>query len=259
VANVVNISTPRNVMSDEEFDRGYAELLRIYGDSGKEAPIRREQELARYFYSSGWTQEHLAERIGGSPAHVGKRVRFGQFLDFCSADQKSFLPTKTITEFGFRTLWQQTDAKGNDRQRFQAVLDLLAAKATLAASPKANPATDLAKDIATSSFADGKWHPVERLAETYGETKAIADAALDKVGKNKSYKCKLETKPVGNSYKFRLFRQHEAVSVTELVEKLRPLVKDLLEEGKKGPARISGMTVTVLANRLGKFLDEWCE
>jgi hypothetical protein len=92
-----------------------------------------EQELARFFYSSGWTQEHLAEKVGVNQKTISRRVLFGQFLDFRPAGLKSDSALKALSEASFRKFWDQTESAGkNDRQRFQAVLDLLAHDATLA-------------------------------------------------------------------------------------------------------------------------------
>jgi hypothetical protein len=192
----------------------------------------------------------LAKSEDKRPRWISYQVVFGRFLDFAvgSADPKSVFGQNMPKEFQFRTLYAQTDPSGNERQRFTAVLDLLA-------KPSAIVSRDLAKDIAAGQFADGKWHPLADLATAFDEDPKVVTGALEKLGKGS--KCKLETKAVGNSFKFRLFKQERPIAVEEIAEKLGPIVKDLLTEGKKGPARINGMAVTVLANRLQKLLDEW--
>jgi hypothetical protein len=47
-----------------------------------EAGIRWEQELARLFVRSGWTQEELVKREGKSKGWIDQRLRFGRFLNF---------------------------------------------------------------------------------------------------------------------------------------------------------------------------------
>jgi hypothetical protein len=49
-------------MPEEVYERERTRLREIYGDSSKEAGARFEQELAKLFYRSGWTQEELAKK-----------------------------------------------------------------------------------------------------------------------------------------------------------------------------------------------------
>jgi hypothetical protein len=237
-------------MTVEEYTKRRAELRERYGDNAREAGIRREQELARLFYVSGWSERELAEQEGVGKTTVHQWIAFGRFLDFAlvAGATKSQNGLKTIKAKPFRTLYAQTDPSGNERQRFTAVLDMLAA-------PSSTVPRDLAKDIEAGQFVDGKWHLLADLATAFDEDPKVATAALEKLGKGSKHK--LETKAVGNSFKFRLFKQERPIAVQEIAEKLGPIVKDLLTEGKKGPARINGMAVTVLANRLQKLLDEW--
>jgi hypothetical protein len=246
MSDIINFRPNR--MTDEEYARRRAELRERYGDSSREAGVRREQELARLFYVSGRTMEELARDEGKRPRWISYQVVFGRFVDFAvgSADPKSVFGQNTINEWRFRTLFAQTDTKGNERQRFLAVLDALGL-------PSAKP-RDLVKEIAAHVLADGKFHPFADLVAALDADPDAVDAALKKAGKDK---CKLETRLAGKSFKFRLFKQERPIAADEIAEKLGPIVQDMLTEGKKGPARISGYAVTILANRLQKLLAEW--
>jgi hypothetical protein len=243
-------------MSDEEYDRRHAELDATYGKDRREAGIRREQELARLFWRSGWTQERLAERERISQAEASRRIVFGRFLDFIPSSINAEIPTKTLTLGRFQTFWRQTDSIGNERKRFQQVIDLMLAEATMA-EVKVD-SNELARKI-IDEYGDGEWHQFATLVDFLGEDEKVCKAALDKVGKSRSIRAKLETKPFGASIKFRIFRLHDAVSVDELKQKLVPIIKELQDEGRKGVARISGPQVTSLAIRLQRLLDEWSE
>jgi transcriptional regulator with XRE-family HTH domain len=243
-----------NEMTEAEYDRQRAELRATYGDSAREAGIRREQALARLFHQSGWTQEHLAQKEGVSLAEASRRLIFGRFLDFSPIRESAENPVKTLTQGRFFTYWRQTDTIGNERKRFQKVLDLIAADATI---EKAG-ASDLPKKI-IDEYGDGEWHLLATVVDFLGEDEKVCAAALEKVAKNKTFQCKVERKPYGASFKFVIYRQHDAVGIPELVQKLGPIIKELVEEGKKGPARISGQQVTALAVRLQHLLDEWRE
>jgi len=92
------------------------------GKTKAEAGARFEQELAKLFYRSGWTQQALAEAEGKKRTWVVQRVRFGWFLDYvATATNPDSLP-KDLTEGEFRRYWGRTDkSETNERIRFAAV------------------------------------------------------------------------------------------------------------------------------------------
>ena len=97
--------------------RGPVGLRQAYGDSRTDAGARFEQELARLFWPSGWTQEELAKKEGKSQRWVSYRLLFGRFLGFstsCSIPQDpAFLK---LTEGRFRDYWSRTDeTESNER------------------------------------------------------------------------------------------------------------------------------------------------
>ncbi|MDX0657913.1 hypothetical protein GOD21_12870 [Sinorhizobium medicae] len=81
-----------------------------WGNVPADAGIRFEQELARLFYRSGWTQEELAAKEGKNQSWVSRQVLFGAFLNFMPMGIKSDSALKTLSERRFRALWQKTGA-----------------------------------------------------------------------------------------------------------------------------------------------------
>ena len=92
-----------NRMSPDDYEAERARLREAYGDSNKEAGARFEQELARLFYRSGWTQEELAKKEGLKQPTVCQRLQFGRFLDFIASGNKTENPAfSKLTERRFR-------------------------------------------------------------------------------------------------------------------------------------------------------------
>ncbi len=85
----------------------------------------RDQEMARLFNESGWTQERIAEKVGKSRSWVTLRLTLGRFLSLVTTGHQNQKPPGNLTERRFRSLYRQT--KGSESARFQAVADMLAA------------------------------------------------------------------------------------------------------------------------------------
>ena len=103
-----------NRMTEAEYD---AERARL-GNSRKDAGDRWEQDLARLFARSGWTQDDLAKKEGKSQSWVGQRLCFGRFLNFTTNVVNAVAPPTNLTEGYFRKYWEKADpCGGNERQR----------------------------------------------------------------------------------------------------------------------------------------------
>jgi transcriptional regulator with XRE-family HTH domain len=78
-----------------------------------------QQELARLFYRSGWTQEELAKKEGKSRQWIDQRLRFGRFLEFATSGSFSQNPGfSKLTDRRFRDYWSRTDkTESNERIR----------------------------------------------------------------------------------------------------------------------------------------------
>jgi hypothetical protein len=70
---------------------------------------------------------------------------------------------------------------------------------------------------------------------------------------------KVEHKQVGTRVEYRLFKPDQAVSTTELAEKLTPLIAGLKVEGKKNMATMVPSRVAELAFLLQQLLDAWTD
>lgn len=125
-ATITNIEAARR-MNAEEFAKSRAEIVRIHGSNGKEAAAKYEQELARLFEHSRWTQEELAKAEGRSRPYVARMLTFGRYLENVPGGHNS----PTLTERRFRGYWEKTAREGADKdaddlRRFAEVAKLAA-------------------------------------------------------------------------------------------------------------------------------------
>jgi hypothetical protein len=122
-----------NRMSDADYERERAQIRATYGDSKGSAGARFEQELAKLFHRSGWTQEKLAEKEGKNQKTISRWLVFGRFLDFRPSGPKLPNPAfANLTERKFRGYWERTDkAEGKrlDKARGRIVMALLRRRA----------------------------------------------------------------------------------------------------------------------------------
>lgn len=255
----------RNVMTDDEYDRRRAEI----GDqkaAKEKAGIRWEQELARLFHSSGWTQERLAEKEGRGQQYISRLVLFGRFLEFTPMGVESEkLPF--LSERRFRGYWNQTttptgkrdNQSTHERERFQQVIRLMEATKP-----------DLVKDRTPQQYGrklaekcgDGRWRSEREMAEMVAED--IDSATVENIHgslgqmmrSTGSHGVRAEHRTVGTENHYRLFKQDKTVSYAELAEKLRPIIKKLKVEGKKNMATMVPAAVAMLAHDLEKLLDQ---
>ena len=81
MSDVVPLNHNRR-LTPEEYEQERLSLRETYGDSKRGAGVRYEQELARLFARSGWTQEELAKKEGRSQNYVSAHLCFGRFVKF---------------------------------------------------------------------------------------------------------------------------------------------------------------------------------
>jgi hypothetical protein len=251
MTNVVAADFPRR-MTPQEYERERAELRETYGDKAKEASAKRDQALATLFARSGWTQEELAAKethITGkrvSQPYISQRLVFGRFLGFiATAINDEWMP-RDLTERKFRSYWLHTEGN-NERQRFAEVQRLMVADLVLRKEKGAEITTAIA-----ASYSDGKWRPIEKLAEQFEISLEQADDAL-----RRSTKFKMEKRKAGKSFQFRLFPKTRMIGSQELTTKLGPILDGLKAEGRKNTTTMSPPTVAHLAGQLQHLIDEW--
>lgn len=235
----------------------------------RQGETRIEQQLARLFRRSGWKQQELAEVEGKSEGQICEMLRFGRFLEFLGAAEESEVTSNLSCRAFHKTYWPKTEYLGNpptkcrnERQRFQAVLDLLMTpppEGMRYASPvqkDPTPAIKLGRNI-RDQFADGKWHMADEIAEAVNaETKDVR-ACLERWAADALTSATVETKKSGKTIKARIFAKKHSVSPIEIKEKLSPLIQQLREEAGKSEARISRATLGMIAAQLLKFIDQW--
>ena len=237
-------------MSPAEYDLQRAKLP----DVRKHAGARFDQELATLFYRSGWTQEQLAKKEGKSQQHIQRHLLFGRFLNFTPFGVNPENTPNNLTEGRFRKYWLQTEKAGNERIRFQQVLDLIRDHTVISNSTIAKGYPKIIRE----HFADAKWYPLADIAEKLDDPDhAAVERALYGMKKDKTADIETRLRGRDQHKEYRIFPREKTVSTTELAEKLGPLIKDLKEEGKKSMARMVPAKVAMLADLLQRLLDEW--
>ena len=216
------------------------------GDSSAEMAIKRDQERARLLAESGWTQQELALRLGRSQRWISYQLLFGRFLN-------SSTIVLNIREGAFRSVWEQTDSNDDEAERFAEALELLEQQAT---DRTAKPSRILGDRI-MARFADGEWHALDAIAAGLGVGQAEAKATLEQMRLRGAYRSKCEHKQVGLRWHYRIFRQDKLVSTAELIEKLGPIVDELLRQGQTNAATVSIGTVGSCGAQIKRLLDEW--
>jgi hypothetical protein len=106
-------------------------------------------------------------------------------------------------------------------------------------------------------FSDGKWHSFETIVTKTKAPVKKAWATLDHMWRSGTYKTKCERKKVGTEYHFS--PKDKQISVSELIEKLTPILKELEIQGRANAATMSPPTVRIMTAKTQKLLEEWAE
>jgi len=212
--------------------------------------------IARLLAESEWTQEELAARLKKSQPWITCQVRFGEFLNFITnviipqkqASEEIITNVIKISEGRFRTLYNQTDKDESGEARFAEVLHLLEEE-------QGKPSRALA-DRLMARFADSKWHALDSIATRLDVSQADITATLKLLPKP-PYDAKVETKQVGLRPHHRIFRADRTIRYSELIEKLGPVIEELIDQGKRNMATMDVGTVAHCAAILKRQFDDW--
>lgn len=173
------IQMHRNEMTEADYDRQRAELRDTYGDgTSKQMTARYDQELAKLFDRSGWTQEQLAAKEGKKQPYVSRRLQFGRFLAIMP---NGIILSDDFSEGRFRSYWDATASlKGNNTIRFAAVAEMVRTgqepPKKRAGGTQLPPLTEEhVEEIKTLREAGGTRHTI---AETLGITESAARADI---------------------------------------------------------------------------------
>ncbi len=240
-------------MTEVEYRQRRDAIRATYGDTATERTGSFDQELARLFFQSGWTQEQLAAIEQKSQKWVDFRVRFGRFLGLST----TVLIPKTLTERRFRSYWDRTDkSEKNERIRFGAVARLMDAEMTLSKPHKGKPA--VAEAIKATSA--GGWHRLSTIvtnvqAVVKEATEEDVVAVLSGMVAHGWYHVFGEKKKGADTYRI-VIGGNQKIDLIALKHELGPILDGLKAEGRKNMATMSPGTVAHLTFQLEKLIDK---
>jgi hypothetical protein len=246
-------------MTEAQYERERAKIAPTKREAMNEGGVRWEQQLAELFYRSGWSAPQLVAKERRSESAIKRLVLFGRFLGFAQHEANAENLPKNLNENRFRNYWNRTEGGGgrrdggNERIRFLTIIKMMRGE-TILSRPSAH--LNLGPAI-KEKFGDGKWHPLETIADAIEAPEAKAHTSLNLMCQRGTYGVKAERKRVGASFHYRIFPQDKTVSVKELKEKLAPIIKELMLQGRANMATVSPPTVLYNAGKLQKLLDEW--
>jgi hypothetical protein len=295
-SNIIHIpreAAASGAMSIAAYQAARQKLRETYGDSREGAGDRWEQELAKLFHRSGWTQEQLAQQEQKTQVWVSYQLRFGRFLEIITTVIKSNIDLNSLSERRFRSFWERTertdtDKRDDEMRRFHEVIEMMTqdkqetpaaitqeTPAPLAPKPSSTPAEmketvpiedtkpnrksshQQVADKIIKKFVDEKWHSIDHIVITIKEPKDKVLDVLTRMMDAGAYDVKCYSKQVGPVFHYQMVHQKRLISSADIAQKLGPIVKGLLEQGDRHMATVSRPTVQYLAGLLKQLFDEW--
>jgi hypothetical protein len=251
-------------MTEAQYDKERAKIAPTKREAQAVAGVRWEQQLAALFYRSGWNTVQLAAKEDKSKTQIKRLLIFGRFLASAPIGAEGEIVPNNLSEGRFREYWDLTShlggsggSGGNEHIRFREITRLMQKDLKLGNSERALPRGVGSK--IREQFADGKWHPIEKVTKEIGAEGNIGAVLRHLTQHPVAYGMRTERKQVGTSFHYRFFKQEKTVSVDELKEKLTPIIKELMIQGRANMATISPAGVLANAGRLQKLLDEWMD
>lgn len=108
--------------------------------------------------------------------------------------------------------------------------------------------------------ADGEWHDPDTIAKLIGANADDVEKMFLRIRRDGTKpRIACEAKQVGTKFHYRMFNTERMVRVSELTEKLGPLVEGVIAEGKKNVATVSFGHLKRLGALLQRHLDEWAK
>ena len=240
-------------MNEDQFEARLKHIEEQAGAMQARVNAYRDQEIARLFVQSGWTQERIAQRMGKSQQHISRLLLFGRFLVFTPSWCNPMKPPKNLTEGRFRGYFERTDKTAKEPRRFAEVLRLMEEAFTLR---RPLPPRCVGKQVA-ADFADGKWRAPEAIAETIGASVDNVVAVLDGIKQYGSHNCHAERRAAGKGVQYRVVRGGgKKIDLETLRVEVSPIIKQLEIEARKNIARFSPLTIIDLVHKLKTSLDK---
>lgn len=232
-------------MTPERYKAERAKLAKNRSEAG----VRFEQELARLFYRSGWTQAELAKAEGKSKAWVDYQVRFGRFLDFSTSGGNSENPAfSLLTERRFRDFWARTE--GDERERFREVLHIIEG-----AGLHAKRRPPIMSPIRKAFADDGQFHKLSTIAKKVGATEEqVADCLVQGQCQGR---IRFDKRRNGKHDEYQVFRTSRPIPSAEIATKLKPIVDALQEQAARAAGTVSNADIARQVALLRKMIDEW--
>jgi len=240
------------MMTDEQYQAQRQHIGEQAHAMRERADAYLDQELAKLFYQSGWTQERLAAKEGKSRRYVAYRLCFGRFLHFGTDCAKWRKPPKNLTEGRFRRYFEQTDKKAKEQIRFASVMSAMESDFVVSGG---RWDLEISKRL-LEKYADGKWHSVETMSKGINADPHELRVRLKNMQQYGSGGVFCESRKAGKGRQFRIVKGGKKKVIVEVLRKeAEPILKALEAEGKKNMATMSPPTVLTLVHQLKKLLD----
>ena len=239
--------------NEDQFDARLKHIEEQAGAMQARVDAYRDQEIARLFVQSGWTQERIAQRMGKSQQHISRLLLFGRFLVFMPTGHKPMNPPKNLTERLFRGYFERTEKHPKEARRFAEVLRMMEDEFAMTTT---RATARVAKAVA-DDFGDGKWRTPETIAEGIDATTEDVVTVLESMKKSGVHKCHCERRPAGKGVQYRVVRGGgKKIDLETLRVEVSPIIKQLEIEGRKNMATFSPLTVLDCAHKLNTLLDK---
>jgi hypothetical protein len=233
-------------MAEAEFDREYAQIRSVYGDSSTEAAARRDQALADLVWRSFWTQMRLAARMKMSQQRVGQLMLLGRFLNYATTrlklDPLDALLRNT-TERKFRSAWARTNPDAVETDRFCQAWSILQADR--------DGVTKRVVESLVESFGGQGWRTEAQMAEDLDCDPELIAAAVRSLKRSQAKRGPMvDTQRIEGQTQVRIHLTRHVVPALDVFDGLKPHLAALDKLGV--PA------VTAEVDLIKAKIETWC-